>query len=185
MKSAGSVLFVLNVSFKVSVLLLPVYRRRVDTVLRLACSSKLGRLAGRLLAGVGRRHVGSQQRHESVGVLHRVPSPGGRALQRVLGERRRRVPDGAGVLGLRAHQLAEALPEARGEQAVDDGVDRRAEVEEDAREQVDVLVDVVHQVRPLGDGAPQDPLDVEGRPAHSERRHHDSCRGRSQEKEEL
>lgn len=98
-------------------------------------------------------------------------------LHGVLGEHLRRVPDRAGVLGLRAHQLAETLPEARGEQAVDDRVDRRAEVEEDTRQQVDVLVDVVHQVRPLSDGAPQEPLDVEGRPAHSKRRHHDSCRG--------
>lgn len=54
-------------------------------------------------------------------------------LYRELGERRWRVPDRTGVLGLRAHQLAETLPEARGEQAVDDRVDRRAEVEEDTR----------------------------------------------------
>lgn len=139
--------------------------------------SKLRCLEGGLLAGSQRCAIGSQQRRKSVGVLHHGPSPGRRALHGVLGEDRRRVPDGAGVLGLGAHQLAEALPEARGEQAVDDRVDCRAEVEEDAGEQVHVLVDVVHQVRPLGDGAPQEPLDVEGRPAHSERGHHDSCRG--------
>lgn len=72
-----------------------------------------------------------------------------------------------------AHEFSKALPEPRGEQAVDDGVDRRAEVEEDARQDVDVLINVVHQVGPLADGTPQEALDVERRPAHSEHCHHD------------
>lgn len=83
------------------------------------------------------------------------------------------VSNRAAVVRVRADQLPETFPEASGEQAVDDGVDGRAEVEKDAGEDVDVLINVVHQVGPVTDGTPQEPLNVKGRPAESKYRHHD------------
>jgi len=77
--------------------------------------------------------------------------------------------------GRTAHQLPEALAEPRRQQVVDDGVDSGAEVEEHAGQDVHALVDGVHVVRPLADGAPQQPLHVEGCPAHAEHANQDGC----------
>lgn len=38
---------------------------------------------------------------------------------------------------------------------------------------MDVLVNIVHQIRPVADGTPQEPLYVEGRPADPEHGNHD------------
>ena len=76
------------------------------------------------------------------------------------------------VAALGAHKLTKALPETCGEQAVDDGVDGRAEVEEHTRQDVETLVDDMHQVCPLADGTPQQAGNVEGRPADPEHCHH-------------
>lgn len=120
-------------------------------------------------------HVRGQQRDEGVRVLTLSSGAWHWGVQGILRERGR-VSDQAAVLGLEAHELPETLPEARGEQVVDDGVDGWAEVEEDARHDVDVLVNVVHQVGPLADGTPQEPLGVEGSPADSEHGHDDGWR---------
>ena len=45
---------------------------------------------------------------------------------------------------------------------------------------MDVLINVVHQIGPLADGTPQEPLDVKGRPADSEHCNHDRWRIRSE-----
>lgn len=45
---------------------------------------------------------------------------------------------------------------------------------------MDILINVVHQIGPLADGAPQEPLDVKGRPADSEHCNHDRWRIRSE-----
>lgn len=84
-----------------------------------------------------------------------------------------RVSPGLPVLRPGTHELPEALPEACGQQAVDDGIDCWAEVEEEPRHYVHVLVDVVHDVCPVADGTPQEALDVEGRPAEPKDGHHD------------
>lgn len=115
-----------------------------------------------------------KQRDEPAGTLTRRLSSaaGDGAIQRDLGERWR-VSARVAVLGPGAHEFSEALPEACGEQAVDDGVDCWAEVEEEPRHNVHVLVNFVHQIRPVADGTPQEPLYVEGRPADSEDGNHD------------
>lgn len=119
-------------------------------------------------------HVQREQRDEATGVLGLQGSSaaGDGAIQPDLGEGwgvSPRVP----VLRLGAHQFSEALPEACGEQAVDDGIDCWAEVEEEAGHDVDVLVNAVHQIRPVADGTPQEPFYVEGRPAEPEDGDHD------------
>lgn len=116
-------------------------------------------------------HVRRQQRDESIGVLTLSLSSGARHSWYL--REWRWVSDRAVILRLGAHKFSETLPEPCGEQAVDDGVDCWAEVEEDARHDVDVLINVMHQISPLADGTPQEPLDVEGRPADAKHCNHD------------
>ena len=94
-----------------------------------------------------------------------------------LGKGRGLPPRGA-LLHLSADELTETLPEARGEQVVDDGVDGGAEVEHDAGQDVDALVDAVQEVGPPADGTPEEALDVEGSPAEAEHNHDHRCRAR-------
>lgn len=126
--------------------------------------------------------VWSQQRDESIRVLTVSMSSGAwqTPIKWNLNEWRR-VFDGAVVLRRGAHEVSETLPEPRGDQAVDDRIDCRAEVKEDARHDVDVLINVVHQVSPLADGTPQESLDVKGRPADSKHCNHDCWRFRERQ----
>lgn len=122
-------------------------------------------------------HIRGQQRDESIRVLPLGLTPwtcnGG--IQQNF-RKRRGVSDRVIVLPLGTNKFSKTLSEPRGEQAVDDRVDCRAEVEEDARQDVDILINVVHQVGPLADRAPQKTLDVKGCPADSKHCHHDCWR---------
>lgn len=84
----------------------------------------------------------------------------------------------AGSGCLDTNQATETLPEACGQQAVDEWVDGRAEVEEDPREDVDVLEGGVHGICPLRDRAPQQTVHMEGGPTDGKHHHHYSYGGR-------
>lgn len=145
-------------------------------LIQINCPLETRGAAGHLVTGTcngrsvrAQRHDRRQQRDEVPGLSSGACDGG---IQQDFGKSRR-VSDRAVVVRLEAHELSETLPEPCGEQTVDDGIDRRAEVEEDARQDVDVLINIVHQVGPLADGTPQEPLDVKGRPADAEHSHHD------------
>lgn len=67
--------------------------------------------------------------------------------------------------------LLEHLPEAGGHEVVEDGVDRRAEVEEDPGDDVDVLEDQVVVASPGVYEAPHEAVNVERSPADAEDDH--------------
>lgn len=71
--------------------------------------------------------------------------------------------------------LLEHLPEAGGHEAVEDGVDRRAEVEEDPGDDVDVLEDQVVVAGPGVYEAPHETVNVEGSPADAKNNHQYAC----------
>lgn len=73
-----------------------------------------------------------------------------------------------------ADKIPEAFPKACGEHVVDNGVDCRAEVEEDAGKEVHTLVHSLVEIcpdRPLHDAAPQEPVNVERCPADGKHQH--------------
>lgn len=74
-----------------------------------------------------------------------------------------------------ARDLPEHLPEAGGHEAVEDGVDRRAEVEEDPGDDVDVLEDQVVVAGPGVYEAPHETVNVEGSPADAKNNHQYAC----------
>lgn len=79
-----------------------------------------------------------------------------------------------GVFCMGADEIPEAFPEACGEQVIDNGVDCRAEVEEDAGKEVHTLVHSLVEIcpdRPLHDAAPQEPVNVERCPADGKHQH--------------
>lgn len=82
-----------------------------------------------------------------------------------------RLLPGDGVTRTMTHDLLEHFPKAGGHEVVQDGVDGRAEVEEDSGDDVDILEDLEDLIGPLGDEAPHEAVSVKRSPADPKDHH--------------